>query len=222
MEEKLIKSEFIRKSDVFGYRAFSGMEFSGVYAIVCIKTNKMYIGSTKNISRRVSKHFSELHLNRHTNKMLQNDYNTFGYENFKIVCLEQCNNEILIDRERYYQIFYGLNQIYNEKISHYWCSEEYSKSKAKSDKSSHKTEEYRTKMSLLRSHRIEQYLIKIDSDGNESFVSIKIYNTMKELLDSTSFKRSVICSACNGWKKKAYGFKWRYLDENGNQTFGRR
>lgn len=214
-----IESEFIRSTDVFGYRAFTGFSYSGVYSIKCIATNKQYIGATNNITRRISKHFSELHLNRHTNSRLQNDYNKYGYKMFIIDCLERCEIDKLLEREKFYQIKIGIDNIYNDKISGYWCSEEYKEKHRYSDKSSHKTIEYREKMRKIKSHKICQYVI-VPFNNTMIEKEIKIYDCMKDVLDNNPYKRSVINSCCNGWKKSAYGYRWKYIDENGNQVFG--
>jgi group I intron endonuclease len=60
---------------------------SGLYAIICLKKNKFYVGETKNICARVSTHWSELLTGIHFCKELQSDWITFGQENFVFVCL---------------------------------------------------------------------------------------------------------------------------------------
>jgi group I intron endonuclease len=45
------------------------------YIIENQETKNLYVGSTKNISRRISKHLTSLKSNSHSNKNLQNDFN---------------------------------------------------------------------------------------------------------------------------------------------------
>lgn len=221
MENK-IESEFVRSTDVFGYRAFAGFEYSGVYSIKCVVNNKQYVGASRHITRRLSKHFSELHLNRHANTRLQNDYNKYGYENFVYSCIEACDEEVLLEREKFYQIKIGMDNIYNDKISGYWCSEEYSNKHRYSNKDKHKTDEYREKMRKIKSHRICKFVrIPVIEEGITIDKEIETYECMRDVLDANpSYKRSVINSCCNGWKKTAYGFNWKYVDKNGNQVIG--
>jgi hypothetical protein len=74
----------------------------GIYLIECLKTNKVYIGSAKNLERRKKEHFSSLLKNKHNNKFLQNAWNKYGSDKFKFIILEFCNDDILLKREQYY------------------------------------------------------------------------------------------------------------------------
>lgn len=40
--------------------------------------------------------------------------------------------------------------------------------------------------------------------------------TYVKICETLGYTRSVILSCCNGSKPKAYGYKWRYIDDNGN------
>jgi group I intron endonuclease len=85
---------------------------SGIYKITNIKNNKFYIGSAINISRRWYEHKNNLKYNRHCNRILQNSFNKYGYENFIYEVLEyvdDINNLIL--REQYW--FDLLNPTFN-------------------------------------------------------------------------------------------------------------
>lgn len=201
-------NSFKRQNDNFDYGTFSNLiNVQGIYSIRNTKNNKQYIGSSTNIGRRLQKHFSELRFNRHTNKKLQEDFNTYGVEVFEWKVLKK-SYHYLIELERDYQIKVGIEGLYNEQISNYYISEELRKKRASVDKSSHKTPEYREKMSLLKSHAIVQY----DIEGNP----IKVYDNMKDLLkENPQFKGQTIRGACNGSKYRAYGYFWRYLNKNG-------
>lgn len=67
-----------------------------------MKTNKKYIGQSKDISERWKKHISELNNNRHHNDYLQKSWDKYGEENFKFYVLEYCENDNLDERENYY------------------------------------------------------------------------------------------------------------------------
>lgn len=181
---------------------------SGVYYIKSKISNKQYVGSSKNIQMRIEKHFSELKYNRHSDKDLQEEYNLYGYSNFECGLYETCNiNELLI-KEKEWQIKIGIDNLYNQKISGYYITEELRKIHANTDKSTHKTQSYRDKMSKLKSNYIAQYDLNCNL--------IKIWNSSKEICDTLGYTRSVILSGCNGNKKHPYGYYWRYCDNKGN------
>ena len=75
-------------------------------------------------------------------------------------------------------------------------------------KSSHKTKEYREKMSNLKSNYIAQF----DLAGNP----IAIWDSVNEIHEKLGYTCSVIRCGCNGSKKHPYGYYWRYCDSQGN------
>jgi len=75
---------------------------SGIYLIKNILDEKVYIGSSVNLKGRRYKHFWMLEKGIHDNPHLQNSYNKFGKENFKFEILENCECNILVERENYY------------------------------------------------------------------------------------------------------------------------
>lgn len=76
---------------------------SGIYKIQSIvEPEKFYIGSSINIQSRKRQHFSMLKLNKHDATYLQNYYNKYGRESLVFHIIEECNQEILIQREQYY------------------------------------------------------------------------------------------------------------------------
>src|ERR1017187_10366861 len=75
---------------------------SGIYIIINILNNKIYIGSAINLYKRLYEHFRTLKENKHKNKHLQSSYNKYKKDNFIYHLLEYCNKEELIKREQYY------------------------------------------------------------------------------------------------------------------------
>jgi hypothetical protein len=82
----------------------------GVYVIVNLVNNEMYIGSSMNLGNRKTKHFSLLNHNKNPNNLLQSAVNKHGIENFKFGVLEYCT-EFLLKREQYFVD--KLNPVYN-------------------------------------------------------------------------------------------------------------
>lgn len=55
----------------------------GIYSIINKANNKIYIGSTINLERRLKEHKRRLKYNNHTNTHLQYAWNKYGKECFK-------------------------------------------------------------------------------------------------------------------------------------------
>jgi hypothetical protein len=197
----------VRAKDNFAYGEWSKYaNLKCVYSIKCNVTNKQYIGSTTDLQMCLSKHFSHLHAGNHPNTNLQKDYTKYGFDNFTIEVLKTCDN--ILEEERNFQISIGIDNLYNMKISNYYMDDKLRQKYANSDKSSHKTKEYREKMSNLKSNYIAQF----DLAGNP----IAIWDSVNEIHEKLGYTCSVIRCGCNGSKKHPYGYYWRYCDSQGN------
>jgi group I intron endonuclease len=75
---------------------------SGIYKIICLTTNKIYIGSAVSISNRWYRHKWDLNNNVHGNTYLQKAWNKYQSCNFKFEVIELCQKEKLIEREQFY------------------------------------------------------------------------------------------------------------------------
>ena len=108
-------------------------KISGIYAIVCSKNEKSYIGSTCNFAQRKETHLSNLRNNKHINQTLQNDFNLFGEESFHFELIEETKN--VREREKYWisvdENLYNIDSTYTkipaldkEDIKKFWSSVE--------------------------------------------------------------------------------------------------
>ncbi len=79
-----------------------GLKVSGIYCITNIITNKIYIGSSKNIYHRLKRHYSELCRGIHANIILQNSFKKHGKESFNVFILEEVAFENLLIKEQEY------------------------------------------------------------------------------------------------------------------------
>lgn len=95
-------------SDVIINQEDKNMEIiSGVYKIVNLKTNKIYIGSSVNVYERWTAHKYHLRLGVHRNIYLQRTYNKYGDESLQFSIIESCGREKLTEREQYWIDYYG-------------------------------------------------------------------------------------------------------------------
>jgi group I intron endonuclease len=79
----------------------------GIYKIVNIINNKIYIGSSNNIINRWKLHRRDLFKNKHDNFHLQFSWNKYGEDNFIFEIVEEVlDKTLLLEREQYYLDFY--------------------------------------------------------------------------------------------------------------------
>jgi group I intron endonuclease len=72
---------------------------SGIYKITCLKTNKIYIGSSIDIKKRWNSHRHHLRNGIHGNNYLQNSWNKYGEKNFKFEIIEIIKPKLLMKNE---------------------------------------------------------------------------------------------------------------------------
>jgi len=119
-------------------------KISGIYKIKCLKNEKIYIGSSFNIIKRIDNHFKKLKNKNHINRHLQASYDIYGEDNFTWEILEQCDVEFLLDREQFWM---DKTKCYDRTLGFNNCM--------KSDRPSgyKHTEEAKLKISELKSGR---------------------------------------------------------------------
>lgn len=72
---------------------------SGIYQIRNIKNDKVYIGQSIDLDKRINNHKYHLKRNTHYNKALQNSFNKHGEDSFFFEVLEECNTSELDNKE---------------------------------------------------------------------------------------------------------------------------
>jgi group I intron endonuclease len=102
---------------------------SGVYKIVNLINNRIYIGSAKEFKGRWKQHYYSLKANKHSNKFLQSDYNKCGEDAFRFEVIEVTSKdkkERLLLEEEYILKFYDKGQmcynLCNRAVSREGCS----------------------------------------------------------------------------------------------------
>ena len=86
----------------------------GIYKIQNQINDKLYIGSSFDISERIRTHLSKLKNNTHKNAHLQSAINKYNLNNFKFSIIEECEKEDLITKEQYYINSYDWDKLYNK------------------------------------------------------------------------------------------------------------
>jgi group I intron endonuclease len=87
----------------------------GIYKIINIVNNKFYVGSAVKLSRRRTRHFSELRTNRHNNAKLQAAWNKYGEAAFVFVVVEELPEgaDLLAAEDRWLKEHVGNDYCYN-------------------------------------------------------------------------------------------------------------
>ena len=181
---------------------------SGIYCITCKVNNQKYIGASKDIYKRISKHFSNLRLGKHPNHRLQIDYNKYGIDKFVVTIIEE-TTENLLQKEAKYQSDYNRVELYNLEISGGYKSDAQRLAWATYDHAAHKTKEYKKKMHDLKANRIGQF---DRYDGHK----IAEYEDSDAACKASGLAKSTLLGCCNGSKKTGKGYIWHYLDSDGN------
>ncbi len=125
----------------------------GIYKIINMIDNKVYIGQSTNIKNRYCSHKSDLKNNKHPNNHLQNAYNKYGKNNFKFEIIYICNEKDLDKKEIYWINFYNsTNRKYGYNLDsggtiHKHHSEETKQKISKLNTGKKLTEEHKEKLS---------------------------------------------------------------------------
>lgn len=203
-----------------------------IYKITNLINQKIYIGkTTTTIEKRWKEHWQDSIKSNISNRPLYKAFNKYGKENFKIEQLEECPIDELNDKEVYWieklgSFKYGYNATYGGDGKHYadydliysLYQEGYTNKKI------HELTNYDTttitkaielhgishKDRALRGHQsIQHSVAQLDKDTEEI---LNIFSSLKDAYNYLGKQHSGhIASVCNGKRKTAYGYKWKYI-----------
>jgi len=91
----------------------SPVKLSGIYAIYCIPSDRIYIGQSTSINRRWTEHKTHLNNNKHINPVLQASWNKYGSSLFSFFVLEEGGKRELDEKEGYYASLFPVKQLMN-------------------------------------------------------------------------------------------------------------
>ncbi len=82
---------------------------SGIYIIKNVINNKVYVGSTKNFTKRWHQHLTKLRAKSHSSIKLQRSFDKHGENSFVFEIIEYVSytKTVLMERENYYISFYN-------------------------------------------------------------------------------------------------------------------
>lgn len=80
---------------------------TGIYCITNTVTGKRYVGKSVDIESRFSEHIRELVSGNHFNLYLQRSWNKYGRDCFSFNVLEECDEQMLNEREIYWIQHFG-------------------------------------------------------------------------------------------------------------------
>lgn len=167
---------------------------SGIYKIINILNDKIYIGSTESFKIRFNKHIGALRNKRHHSPHLQNFYNKYGEGCLKFQIVEIVDESKLIEREQYY-----LDTLKPFGENGFNCSPT-----AGSVRGFKRGEEYSAKVSILRGKSIASF----DKDGN----LVKSYPS-HFFAKKDGFNANCINRVLNGERGTYRNLWWKCIDE---------
>lgn len=193
---------------------------TGVYLITNKLNGRRYVGSSVDISARLSTHFKR-DCEKYKHNSLYSDILIYGLDGFNFEVLEECNRNELIEREQFYYDklkpeynivrpdFCNFNNDEVRKRRLNACrTDDFRKMKSEQ----YKQEKYRKLFSDIQNKR------KIKVSMYKESVFIMDFESLSEcqrwLDENTNFKSknkvSKIKSVCDGERKSAYGYIFKY------------
>lgn len=194
-----------------------GYKVSGVYKITNKITGDFYIGSSVKVVNRLSNHFNR-ECRKFPDKPFYRDIIKYGFDNFQIELLEECPRDQLIERELHY--YNELKPTYNviSPIENNFKSPELRELAIIGTKKNHKLkekydcDEYRSYFRTMHIDRMKPVEMLLDEVVIKEFISIR--DAARWCDENTSYKgkskASKIKEVCDGTRKSAFGYSWRY------------
>lgn len=189
---------------------------AGVYQIKNILNNKIYIGSSSNLKKRLSYHLYALRRNKHPNKHLQAAFNKYGEDKFEFNLIEECapiKDTLLMIEQKYID---GLDPQYNNcptagSLLGFKNSEAMKQRCKLRDISYLFTKEVLERRGKTQRLQKMKPVEQLDMDGNV----IAWYPSQLDAAQALGRKnyRKGISRCCLGQAETSCGFKWRFANK---------
>ena len=209
-----------------------------IYKITNDINDKVYIGKTEfDIEKRFQEHCRDALKDRNEKRPLYNAMNKYGIEHFKIEEIEQCND--IENREKYWIEYYdSYNNGYNATlggdgktlINYDLVVEKFKKGMTITEISNELHHDIGQLSKILKVKGITSEEIKEQSKtqrkslimlDKKTLQEIKSFNSVAEAaqycIDNQLSKDTIngisahISQCCNGIRKTAYKYKWKYI-----------
>ena len=176
----------------------------GIYSIKNKVNSKCYIGQSHNIYMRLGMHLTRLANNKHKNRLLQEEWNVHGSDNFEFEILEECEIEDLEYREMYYINNFADYNIQRDGFR--LRMTDYSRQKM----SKSRQEGLQNGTIIVKTKSIHKY----DLEGNY----IESYGSVRQASNENNILNSCIVRAASR-NKSAGGFMWNYKAKDKIQPY---
>lgn len=185
-----------------------------IYLRTNLANGKQYVGQTKDLKRR-ERDWRKLKTN-YSNKELNEDRIKYGLENWKVEVLEIVDDSISDEAERNYiekyntMSPYGYNQ-YNGGIKGFTfqMKEEEKKKISETLKGVPKNHSVEGKKRIAEATR-DRLSMPIEQIDDTTEKVIKTWNSARQAARELGFSQCNISQCCNGKRKTANGYGWRY------------
>lgn len=167
---------------------------TGIYIFYC--NEHSYIGSAKNLKRRLNEHKKTMMSYSHHNHTIQNCYNKYGIDAFSFEILEYCEQDVLIEREAFYIKLLKPDMNHILDPVNIVRDETYKQRLSKSKKRYFETHR------PVNIKEVHQYSLSGDY--------IKSFSSITDAAKSIGVGVTAIAACCNNRVKTAYKFRWSF------------
>ena len=116
-------------------------KISGIYKITNTATGDFYIGSSKDIKRRLESHEWKSRWKKYPNNQMYLDFQKYGLENFVFEVLAEVEESLLKEKEQ--QFIETLKPTYNQMNANGWDFERYRKAQKEYEKTDKRKETHK-------------------------------------------------------------------------------
>lgn len=194
---------------------------SGIYIITNLLNNKHYIGSSKDLKKRLRDHRNSLIKNKHENKRLQHSFNKYGIDVFTFEVLEYHTVEYMVSMEQYWMNMlntpnrkFGFNIRPVAQGGKGFSKEEHpqygthrsleTKEKLRKAHTDKKRKEQQKRNSAIGHYKP---ILQIDKDTDKV---VREFESVKAATEFFNGGQGTITKVLKNPKYTAYGFKWKY------------
>jgi len=199
----------------------------GIYKIINIINNKIYIGNAINLYKRMHNHIHQLKNSIHHSRHLQRSWDKYGENFFKFYIIEYVEDKNnLIEREQYWMDYY---KSYDINLGYNICTKansnigkkltEETKRKISEAQKGHTrlSEESKRKISEKNKGKEgagKKKIVQLDTNGN----LIKVWNSISSVKNE-GYNNGCVSQCCLHKRELSSGYFWFYLDEYNQKEF---